>query len=311
MASTYRLLTYAAKDGPRSGLLIDNKVYDAEAAFAAFAKKTRKKVPFATNTTLSIVRSWSKASPMLNAIAKANGAGAKGLALAKVKLLAPIDAGMIWCAGANYYDHVREMTGHEMDKSKVEPFFFIKSGGPAAVIGEGATIKLPAFSKQIDWEAELAVVIGRPARNVKAADALKYVAGYTILNDLSARDRGTREDWVFRFDWLRQKSFDTCCPMGPWITPASEIKDPQKLKVDLWIGKSYEQDTNTDQMVFTVAEQIEALSKQVTLVPGDIITTGTGAGCGRPKGKYMKPGDTVKITIEGLGTLNNRVAQGV
>jgi 2-keto-4-pentenoate hydratase/2-oxohepta-3-ene-1,7-dioic acid hydratase in catechol pathway len=115
---------------------------------------------------------------------------------------------------------------------------------------------------------------------------------------------------VFKFDWLRQKSFDTCCPMGPYITPAAEIKNPQKLKVDLWIGKSYEQDTNTDQMVFTVAEQIEALSKQVTLWPGDIITTGTGAGCGRPKGKYMKPGDTVKITIQGLGTLNNKVAAG-
>ena len=310
MASSYRLLTYAAKDGPRAGILIDGKVYDAEAAFAALARKARKKPAFRTDTTLAIVRNWGKAAPMLSAIAKAGGAGAKGQALAKTKLLAPIDAGMIWCAGANYYDHVREMTGHEMDKSKVEPFFFIKSGGPAAVVGEGATIKLPAWSKQIDWEAELAVVIGRAARNVKAADALKYVAGYTILNDLSARDRGTRDDWVFKFDWLRQKSFDTCCPMGPWIVPASEIKDPQKLKIDLWIGKSYEQDTNTDQMVFTVAEQIEALSKQVTLWPGDVITTGTGAGCGRPKGKYMKPGDTVRIAIEGIGTLNNRVAQG-
>jgi 2-keto-4-pentenoate hydratase/2-oxohepta-3-ene-1,7-dioic acid hydratase in catechol pathway len=308
MASTYKLLTYAAKDGPRAGIMVGSKTYDAEAAFSAIAKKTKKKVSFRTTDTMSIVRNWAKSEPMLTAIAKANGAGAKPLG--QVKLLAPIEAGMIWCAGANYYDHVREMTGHEMDKSKVEPFFFIKSGGPAAVIGEGDTIKLPKWSKQIDWEAELAVVIGKPARNVKAKDALKYVAGYTILNDLSARDRGTRDDWVFKFDWLRQKSFDTCCPMGPYITPAAEIKNPQKLKVDLWIGKSYEQDTNTDQMVFSVAEQIEALSKQVTLWPGDIITTGTGAGCGRPKGKYMKPGDTVKITIQGLGTLNNKVAQG-
>ena len=310
--ATYRLLTYAGKGGARAGILIGDTVVDAEAAFAAYARKTRKKVPFSAATTMSILRNWGKASPILNAIARSSGYGVRGQPLKKTRLLAPVpEAGLIWCAGANYYDHVREMTGHEMDKSKVEPFFFIKAGGSAAIVGEGATIKLPVWSKQIDWEAELAVFIGRPARNVKAADALKYVAGYTILNDLSARDRGTREDWVFRFDWLRQKSFDTCCPMGPWITPASEIKDPQKLKVDLWIGNSYEQDTNTDQMVFSVAEQIEALSKQVTLVPGDIITTGTGAGCGRPKGKYMKPGDSVIITIAGLGTLHNKVAQGV
>lgn len=309
--ASYRLLSYAAKGGEvRAGILVGDKVYDAEAAFAAQARKMRKKVPFSARSTMSILRNWSKAQPVLNAIAKAGGVG-RGQPLKSTKLRAPIpEAGMIWCAGANYYDHVREMTGHAIDKSKIEPFFFIKSGGPAAVIGEGDTIRLPAFSKQIDWEAELAVIIGRPARNVKAKDALKYVAGYTILNDLSARDRGTRDDWVFKFDWLRQKCFDTCCPMGPWITPASEIKNPQKLKIDLWIGKSYEQDTNTDQMVFTVAEQIEALSKQQTLVPGDIITTGTGAGCGRPKGKYMKPGDTVTITIEKLGTLHNRVAAG-
>ena len=310
MAATYRLLSYAAKGGPRAGLLIDNKVYDAEAAFAGLARRTKKKAAFRTDDVMSILRNWPRASPMLNAIAKAGGAGAKGVALGKVRLAAPFEPGMIWCAGANYYDHVREMTGHEMDKSKVEPFFFIKAGGPASVIGEGGVIRLPAWSNQIDWEAELAVIIGKPARNVKAADALKYVAGYTILNDLSARDRGTRDDWVFKFDWLRQKSFDTASPMGPWITPASEVRDPQKLKVDLWIGNSYEQDTNTDQMVFTVAEQIEALSKQITLVPGDVITTGTGAGCGRPKGKFMKPGDQVKIAIEKLGTLNTRVVAG-
>jgi 2-keto-4-pentenoate hydratase/2-oxohepta-3-ene-1,7-dioic acid hydratase in catechol pathway len=308
--ASYRLLTYTSKTGPRAGILIGDAVFDAEAAFSAYTRKTRKAVPFPTNATLSLFRNWSKASPILNEIARNDAYRVRGQSLSKTKLLAPLDAGMIWCAGANYYDHVREMTGHEMDKSKVEPFFFIKSGGPASVIGEGATIKLPVWSKQIDWEAELAVIIGRPARNVLAKDALRYVAGYTILNDLSARDRGTRDDWVFRFDWLRQKSFDTGCPMGPWITPASEIKNPQKLKVDLWIGDTYEQDTNTDQMVFTVAEQIEALSKQITLVPGDVITTGTGAGCGRPKGKYMKPGDTVKIAIEGLGTLHNRVAKG-
>ena len=130
---------------------------------------------------------------------------------------------------------------------------------------------------------------------------MKYVAGYTIFNDLSARDVMIREDWPFRFDWLLQKSFDTAGPMGRWFTPASDIKDPHKLKIDLWVNDRHEQDTNSNQMIFDIREQIVALSRQITLRPGDVISTGTGAGVGRPKGRYLKPGDRIKITIEGLG----------
>jgi 2-keto-4-pentenoate hydratase/2-oxohepta-3-ene-1,7-dioic acid hydratase in catechol pathway len=143
---------------------------------------------------------------------------------------------------------------------------------------------------------------------VKKADAMKHVAGYTIVNDLSARDHAIREDWPFRHDWLWQKSFDASAPMGPWIVPAGDIKNPQNLKIDLWVNDRHEQDTNTNQMVFDIGEQIEDLSRQITLQPGDVISTGTGAGVGRPKGRFLNPGDRVRITIEGVGTLEHRVA---
>ena len=140
---------------------------------------------------------------------------------------------------------------------------------------------------------------------------MKHVAGYTILNDLSARDTLIREDWPFRFDWMNCKTFDTSAPMGPWITPAAEIKDPQDLKIDLWVNDRHEQNTHSGQMVFDVREQIVALSRQITLRPGDIVSTGTGAGVGRPKGRFLKAGDTVRIEVEGLGTLSHKVAAGV
>ena len=298
--ASFRLLTYAKDRAPRAGLLVDDKVVDLDSALRAHARKTGKTLGFSGASVRSVIDNWAKARPMLSAIAR-DGSG-RGQPMARTRLLAPIaDVGTIWCAGANYYDHAAEM-GTSVDKKKVEPFFFIKAGG-ATVIGPGATARIPKWSKQIDWEAEIAVVIGRAGRNIKKAAAMKHVAGYTILNDLSARDTLIREDWPFRHDWMRGKTFDTAAPMGPWITPASEIKDPQNLKIDLWVNDRHEQDTHSKHMVFDVAEQIVALSRQISLRPGDIVSTGTGAGVGRPKGRFLKPGDRVRIEVEGLGTL--------
>ena len=305
--ASFRLLTYAKDRAPRAGLLVDDKVVDLDLALRAHARKTGKTLGFSGASVCSVIDNWAKAPPMLSAIAR--DGGGRGQPMARTRLLAPIaDVGTIWCAGANYYDHAAEM-GTSVDKKKVEPFFFIKAGG-ATVIGPGATARIPKWSKQIDWEAEIAVVIGRAGRNIKKADAMKHVAGYTILNDLSARDTLIREDWPFRHDWMRGKTFDTAAPMGPWITPASEIKDPQNLKIDLWVNDRHEQDTHSKHMVFDVAEQIVALSRQISLRPGDIVSTGTGAGVGRPKGRFLKPGDRVRIEVEGLGTLSHKVAAG-
>jgi 2-keto-4-pentenoate hydratase/2-oxohepta-3-ene-1,7-dioic acid hydratase in catechol pathway len=306
--ASFRLLTYAKNRAPRAGLLIGDKVVDLDTALRAHARKSGKPLAFSGVSVRSVIENWAKARPMLNAIAR--DGGGRGQPLARTTLLAPIpDVGTIWCAGANYYDHATEM-GTAVDKKKCEPFFFIKAGGPT-VIGPDATARIPKWSKQIDWEAEIAVVIGRGGRNISHADAMKHVAGYTIMNDLSARDTLLREDWPFRHDWMRGKTFDTAAPMGPWITPAADIKDPQNLKIDLWVNDRHEQDTHSKFMVFDVREQIAALSRQVSLRPGDIVSTGTGAGVGRPKGRFLKAGDKVRIEIEGLGTLSHKVAAGV
>jgi 2-keto-4-pentenoate hydratase/2-oxohepta-3-ene-1,7-dioic acid hydratase in catechol pathway len=147
-----------------------------------------------------------------------------------------------------------------------------------------ATVTLPPASKSVDWEVELAAVIGRPAKDVGESHALDYVTGYLIANDLSARDLGFCEKLPpanpFRTDWLAHKSFDGSCPLGPWIVPASEIGDPQKLGLKLWVNDVLKQDSNTGKMIFTLAEQIAQLSSRITLYPGDVILTGTPAGVG-------------------------------
>ena len=175
-----------------------------------------------------------------------------------------------------------------------------------------ATVTLPRASKSVDWEVELAAVIGRPAKDVGESHALDYVTGYLIANDLSARDLGFREQLPpanpFRTDWLAHKSFDGSCPLGPWIVPASEIGDPQNLGLKLWVNDVLKQDSNTGKMIFTLAEQIAQLSSRITLYPGDVILTGTPAGVGAGRGEFLKPGDVVKLWIEKIGTLTNTMA---
>jgi 2-keto-4-pentenoate hydratase/2-oxohepta-3-ene-1,7-dioic acid hydratase in catechol pathway len=159
---------------------------------------------------------------------------------------------------------------------------------------------------------ELAAVIGKPAKNVPIARALSYVAGYTIANDLSARDRGRRphipDTSPFKADWVAHKSFDGSCPLGPWIVPASDIKDPQKLGLKLWVNGVLKQDSNTSQMIFNLAEQIAHLSSRLTLHPGDLVLTGTPAGVGAGRGEFLKAGDTVKLWIEKIGEISNKMA---
>jgi 2-keto-4-pentenoate hydratase/2-oxohepta-3-ene-1,7-dioic acid hydratase in catechol pathway len=173
-------------------------------------------------------------------------------------------------------------------------------------------VKISGVSDNVDWEVELAAVIGRTARNVPEDKALSYVAGYTIANDLSARDRGRRsgagEGSPFASDWTKHKSFDGACPLGPWIVPASQIKDPQNLGLKLWVNGILKQDSNSKDMIFNLAEQIARLSDGMTLHPGELILTGTPAGVGSARGEYLKAGDVVKLWIEDIGELTNRMA---
>jgi 2-keto-4-pentenoate hydratase/2-oxohepta-3-ene-1,7-dioic acid hydratase in catechol pathway len=213
------------------------------------------------------------------------------------------------CAGANYYGHLEEM-GIERPAGPGRPYFFFKPP-TTTVTGPGDAIRLPARStRQIDWEAELGVVIGRRARNVPAQDARSYVAGYTIVNDISARDRLARPDAVappFGFDWFSAKAEDTFCPIGPGIVPDWMIADPQCLSIRLSVNGVVKQDSNTSDMVCGIWDLIAQASAVVTLEPGDVIATGTPAGVGAPRGDFLQPGDEVAVDIDQLGCLRNPV----
>jgi 2-keto-4-pentenoate hydratase/2-oxohepta-3-ene-1,7-dioic acid hydratase in catechol pathway len=172
---------------------------------------------------------------------------------------------------------------------------------------------MPALSQKLDWEAEIGVVIGKPARNISLEHAHDVIAGYTCVNDLSARDLSVQQDRAgggMYMDWLGQKCFDDACPMGPWITPAAFVPDPNDIGVKLWVNGVEKQNSNSKNMIHNIAEQIVSLSQHVTLRPGDVIATGTPAGVGAGRGdsgEFLKAGDEVKVEVQYVGTLTNRM----
>ena len=262
-------------------------------------------------STLNILEDWERSCPALHQMAD-NMTGT--LSLSDVRLLAPIlYPPAIYCAGANYKKHAMEMSADKKtfpDKKVTNPYFFLKSG-PHCVIGPGDEIRLPVISNSVDWEAELAVIIGKSGRNISVDRAFEHVAGYTIMNDLSARDHSKRDDWPrWGVDWFGHKNFDGAAPLGPWITPADQLEDPYKCKIKLWVNDEEMQNEFVSDLIFDIAEQIEWITKRLTLLPGDVISTGTPSGVGRPRGIFLKPGDTVRINIDGIGELINPVVQG-
>ena len=221
--------------------------------------------------------------------------------LAAVKLLAPIPRPPKFiCVGMNYRDHAREAG---VDIPYI-PTIFSKFSN--VVIGPGAPIVLPKNSTRPDYEAEFAFVIGPGGRHIPAAGAMDHVFGYTIVNDVSARDHQTTTS-----QWLISKSFDTFAPMGPWIVTRDEISDPHVLDLTLEIGGQVLQHSNTRELVFGVPALIEYISSVVTLEPGDIVATGTPAGVGfaRKPPRYLRAGEEVLIRIQGIGELRNPVQQ--
>ena len=206
--------------------------------------------------------------------------------------------GKLICIGLNYRDHAAESNMAIPER----PVIFSKF--PTCVIAPGEPVEIPSTSHQVDYEAELAVVIGRRAKNVKASRAIDYVLGYTAFNDVSARD--------FQFadgQWQRGKSCDTFAPMGQTIVTTDEITDPHKLSIKLVLNGQTMQDSNTDQLIFGVPELIEFLTESITLEPGDVIATGTppGVGFARKPPVFLKPGDQMEVLIEGMGGLGNPI----
>jgi 2-keto-4-pentenoate hydratase/2-oxohepta-3-ene-1,7-dioic acid hydratase in catechol pathway len=309
----YKIATYQSTGGPRAALVVADRVFDA-------AVLTGKP---AYATVIGILADWKSAEAALKkAAARAGKSGTKSRRksqpLAKTKLLAPVQfPSVIYCAGSNYADHATEMAARDGRPPPPDPhsqdlkaWHFLKA--PRAIANPGAAVKISGYAQQMDWEIELAAVIGRKAKDVPRDKALAHVAGYTIANDLSARDRGRRanvpDSSPFKWDWTKHKTFDGSCPLGPWIVPASDIGDPQRLGLKLWVNGVLKQDSNTAEMIFTLAEQIEQLSAGMTLYPGDIILTGTPAGVGAGRGEFLKAGDIVKLWIEKIGEIENRMA---
>jgi 2-keto-4-pentenoate hydratase/2-oxohepta-3-ene-1,7-dioic acid hydratase in catechol pathway len=210
--------------------------------------------------------------------------------LADARLLPPCEPTKIVCVGLNYKAHAEEQ-GKALPE---EPLLFLKA--PSALLAPGGAVVLPAQSRQVEFEGELAVVIGRRASHVRAADALSHVLGYTCLDDVSARDIQKREKV-----YARAKGFDTFCPVGPWVETA--IADPQSLTVELRVNGAVRQHGPTSDMIFSVAEAIAFISEIMTLEPGDLISTGTPPGVGP-----IVPGDLVEVEIPGIGVLRHGVA---
>jgi len=233
------------------------------------------------------------------------------LPLAAVTLEAPLPRPRrnLWCVGRNYRAHAKELAGtiFQGDDKPIDRWPIVFTKVPECVIGPGEPIRLPgrAISEQIDYEAELAVVIGRGGANIAAGRAMDHVWGYTIVNDVTSRDVQQRH-----VQWDLGKSFDSFCPMGPWLVDASELNG-QDTRVRCWVNGELRQDGATRDLIFGIPTLIETISRGITLYPGDVIATGTpsGVGMGMTPPTYLRAGDVVRIEIDGLGVLENPVRQ--
>lgn len=281
-----RLLTFVDQGARRLGALVGEQVVDLAAAGMTTAADMRVLLDAGPEAWAQLAgnlatRDWAPfARP-----------------LAGLKLDAPVRPSKVVAIGQNYFDHVAEQNAPMPER----PIIFTKF--TTTIIGAGDEICWePALSEQIDWEAELAVVIGRPARRVKAADAYDYVFGYTVANDVTARDLQKGDG-----QWVRGKSLDTFCPLGPWIVSRDEIADPHGLPIRTRVNGETVQNSRTDQLIFRIPTLIEFITRAFTLLPGDIILTGTppGVGAYRKPPRFLKNGDVVTVEVEGIGSLTN------
>jgi 2-keto-4-pentenoate hydratase/2-oxohepta-3-ene-1,7-dioic acid hydratase in catechol pathway len=286
-----RLATIQTSAGPRAAALVGEHYVDLHAADPALPASVRELLeagPSALRTAAQLALREKKATQPAVA----------------ARLLAPIpDPHKIVCLGLNYRDHAAE-TNAPLPR---EPILFSKYA--TALIGPGDPIMLPPVSKEVDFEAELVVVVGKRGRSISPTAASEYIAGYTVGNDVSARDWQLKKDGK---QWMVGKTFDTFAPTGPHLVTADEIPDPHALAIGLRLNGQTMQDSRTGQMVFSVADTLDYLSQVFTLEPGDLIFTGTppGVGFARKPPVFLKGGDIVEVEIEKLGVLRNPVVQG-
>lgn len=256
-----------------------------------------------------MLRDWERSSVWLRKVAESAEAwkkrGVQAVGRGTEGLAAPFTPERIFCAASNYVEHANEMGTVLASKRESKPYMFLKLRN--TVVGPGGVVQMPPETHQLDWEVELAAVIGRRCRRISAERALDVVAGYSIVNDISARDLNVRSDYPFTFDWFQGKCHDTFAPFGPWIVPAYQLADPQTVELRLDVNGTTMQKDTTANMIWTVREQIAYLSTIVTLEPGDVIATGTPTGVGMGRGVFLEDGDKLAASVEGIGMLNNTV----
>lgn len=309
-----RLITYRkGSSRPRVGALVGDAVLDLGALAADLAREqgtVRRGRGGFPKTMLDLIGAGPDALALAHAAlghgeALLRSVGQDGLverklgvAAARARLEAPIPrpARNVFCLGRNYKEHAAERGA----EAPPHPVYFTKV--PESVLAPAGKIVHHAVTKELDYEVELAVVIGEGGRDIPRERALEHVFGYTIVNDVTARDLQKRHG-----QWFKGKTLDTFCPMGPALVTADEIRDPQALAISLRVNGETRQASHTSKMIFPVDECISVLSEGLTLRPGDVIATGTPEGVGAALGKFLKIGDRIEAEIEGLGVLRNRV----
>ncbi|MBI81777.1 MAG: 5-carboxymethyl-2-hydroxymuconate isomerase [Planctomycetaceae bacterium] len=314
-----RVCRFLNEGKPAIGFYGEDRIVPVSVAAAEFQKATREQVDLPSADDLLPLLphgACHSVTKKLHAWTAENGAlvpESATLPTDSVDLLVPIPRpNKLLLLAGNYAEHIEEGGGMASERTETFPYVFMKP--PTTTLTDPRKpIKIPSVSPDhVDWEIELAVVIGKLAKGIKESEALDYVAGYLVVNDISNRkfhpnpNRKERKKDSF-FDWLHGKWHDSFCPCGPCVTAADAIADPQQLDLKLHVNGEIQQDSNTANQIFPVAAVIEFISSFVTLEPGDIISTGTPAGVGNAKGLYLRGGDTIQASIQSIGSLVTRV----
>ncbi len=310
-----RLCRFERDGEDYAGFYFDDKVVPVDTAVSACEQGTHTRHDLPGGSSLLAMLACGAHHAAARAVGDwltKNLDGVEALDVSQVRLLAPFpEPRKLFLLAGNYAAHIEEGGGHAVERARTFPYVFMK---PVTTINHpNAPVPIPIVSPDhIDWEAELGVVIGKTAKHVKEADALSYVAGYTVINDVSDRQyqpnpgREKRPKDEF-FDWLHGKWHDGFCPMGPCAITADAVADPQDLHITLKVNGETKQDASTALQIYPVAAVIEFISQSVTLEPGDIISTGTPSGVGAASGTFLHPGDEVEAAIDGIGVLKNHM----